>query len=60
MTSWAEGEVAEALAGALLGVASLIEHRPGCADRLRAAVIERIGGRERDLIRRLAEEIPAD
>ncbi len=57
MTSWAEDAVVEVLAGGLLGVASLSGHRPECAARLRAALLERIGDRERDLIRQLAEEM---
>jgi hypothetical protein len=55
--SWAEEEVADALAGGLLAVASYSEHRPEVADSLRAAVLAKIGDRERDLIQRLAEEM---
>lgn len=55
--SWVEEEFAETLAGGLLGVASLSDHRPEIAADLRAAVLEKIGDRERALIRRLAEEI---
>jgi hypothetical protein len=59
--SWAEDEVAGTLAGGLLGVASLSDHRPEVAADLRAAVLAKIGVRERVLIRQLAEEIgPTD
>ncbi len=55
--SWAEEEVADTLAGALLGAASLSAHRPEVAADLRATVLEKIGDQERDLIRQLAAEI---
>ncbi len=55
--SWAEEDVADTLAGGLLGVASLSAHRPEIAADLRAAVLAKIGEQERDLIRQLAEEV---
>ncbi len=55
--SWADEEVADMLAGGLLAAASYSEHRPAIAADLRATVLAKIGDQERDLIRRLAEEI---
>ncbi len=55
--SWSEEQAAEELAGALISAAALGEHRPLLAGDVRIAVLAKIGDRERDLIRRLAEEM---
>jgi hypothetical protein len=55
--SWAEGESVETLAGGLLAMASLSGYRPESAGRMRAELLAKIGDRERDLIRKLAEEM---
>lgn len=55
--TWTEGEVARELVGALTSVASLCAHRPEVATALRASVVRRLDPAERDLVRRLYDEI---
>lgn len=55
--TWTEREVAGELAGALMSVASLCAHRPEVAVAVRAKVVRDLGPAERDLVRRLYDEI---
>ncbi len=57
LPSWSERESVAMLAGALTTMAALSALEPSHASGLRAEVLAKVGGPERDLVRRLADDI---
>ncbi len=55
--SWFEREQANALAGTLIGTASLIRHRPGQAAAIRVAVLADLDPDGRVLLRQLVVDL---
>ncbi len=57
LPSWDEREAVAMLAGALTTMAAMSALEPSHATGLRAEVLAKVGGPERDLIRQLAAEL---